>query len=316
MSFSIQRFTEQGLEQVLLQDNETQTGAVILPKYGGILNGLFVMIDGKKINLIESYPDDVAAGNIAKSFLSSKLSPFVCRMANAQYTLNGKLFEIENKFVDGNAIHGLLYDKAFTIVSEFSDDEKASVTLKYNYKKDDKGYPFSYRCEVTYTLLPSDLLKIETVITNLDDETIPLSDGWHPYFSLGGKINDWQLYFNADAMVEFNDKLIPTGQLVEYDSFNEEKPIGETFLDNCFLLKQDETIPCCTLYNPENKTGISFYPDSSYPYLQIYTPPHRKSIAIENLSSVPDAFNNKMGLILLEPRRTKTFTVYYKIERE
>jgi aldose 1-epimerase len=182
MSFSIQRFTEQGLEQVLLQDNDSKTQAVILPKYGGILNGLIVMINGERINLIESYPDEAAAGNVAKSFLSSKLSPFVCRMANAQYTLNGKLFEIEHKFVDGNAIHGLLYDKAFTIVTEFSDDEKASVTLKYNYKKDDKGYPFSYRCEITYTLLPNDLLKLETVITNLDDDTIPLSDGLAPLF--------------------------------------------------------------------------------------------------------------------------------------
>ena len=316
MSFSIQRFTEQGLEQVLLQDNESQTQAVILPKYGGILNGLFVMVEGERINLIENYPDETAAGNIARSFRSSKLSPFVCRMANAQYTLNGKLFEIENKFIDGNAIHGLLYDKAFTIVAEFADHEKASVTLKYIYKKNDQGYPFSYRCEITYTLLPDHLLKIETTIINLDDETIPLSDGWHPYFTLGGKINDWQLFFNADAMVEFNDKLIPTGKLLEYDGFNEEKLIDATILDNCFLLKQDETIPCCTLYNPENKTGISFYPDSSYPYLQIYTPPHRNSIAIENLSSAPDAFNNKMGLILLEPRRTKSFTVHYKIERD
>ena len=53
MSFSIERFIEQGLEQVLLQDNESQTQAVILPKYGGILNGLFVMIEGERINLID-----------------------------------------------------------------------------------------------------------------------------------------------------------------------------------------------------------------------------------------------------------------------
>src|SRR5204863_4063457 len=158
MSFSIQRFTEQGLEQVLLQDNDSQTQAVILPKYGGILNGLYIMIDGERINLIERYPDEIAAGNIAKSFLSSKLSPFVCRMANAQYTLNGKLFEIEQKFVDGNANHGLLYNKAFTIVTEFLDDERASVILKYNFIDDDKGNHFSFRCEVTYPLLLNNLL--------------------------------------------------------------------------------------------------------------------------------------------------------------
>ena len=44
----------------------------------------------------------------------------------------------------------------------------------------------------------------------------------------------------------------------------------------------------------------------SYPYLQVYTPPHRKSIAVENLSSPPDAFNNGMSLIIAKPGRLTT----------
>jgi aldose 1-epimerase len=47
--------------------------------------------------------------------------------------------------------------------------------------------------------------------------------------------------------------------------------------------------------------------------LQIYTPEDRKSIAIENLSSAPDAFNNGMGLLVLEPGETKMFTTTYQI---
>jgi aldose 1-epimerase len=48
--------------------------------------------------------------------------------------------------------------------------------------------------------------------------------------------------------------------------------------------------------------------------LQIYTPPHRKSIAIENLSSAPDAFNNKIGLIELGPEDSHAFQTRYRIE--
>jgi aldose 1-epimerase len=59
--------------------------------------------------------------------------------------------------------------------------------------------------------------------------------------------------------------------------------------------------------------AVDFYPDRSYPYLQLYTPPHRRSIAIENLSAAPDVFNNRIGLVTLEPDHTKTFSARYVI---
>jgi galactose mutarotase-like enzyme len=43
---------------------------------------------------------------------------------------------------------------------------------------------------------------------------------------------------------------------------------------------------------------LTIEPDKEYPILQIYIPPHRNSIAIENLSGAPDNFNNKMGLVI------------------
>jgi aldose 1-epimerase len=51
----------------------------------------------------------------------------------------------------------------------------------------------------------------------------------------------------------------------------------------------------------------------NYPYLQVYTPDHRRSIAIENLSSPPDSFNNLMGLITLGPEDSATFHLQYKL---
>jgi aldose 1-epimerase len=46
--------------------------------------------------------------------------------------------------------------------------------------------------------------------------------------------------------------------------------------------------------------------------MQFYTPDDRKKIAIENLSSAPDAFNNKMGLHVLEPQDTINFSTSYQ----
>ena len=84
-------------------------------------------------------------------------------------------------------------------------------------------------------------------------------------------------------------------------------------LDNCFLLKTGHDKPACKLVNPSNGLSLSFFTDATYRYLQIYTPPHRSSIAIENLSAAPDCFNNKMGLLLLLPGDSQTFTVSYQL---
>jgi aldose 1-epimerase len=69
----------------------------------------------------------------------------------------------------------------------------------------------------------------------------------------------------------------------------------------------------CVLRNTEKNIQIEIHPDSSYPYLQIYIPPGRQSIAIENLSGAPDGFNNGIGLLTLEPGQSTIFNTMYKI---
>jgi aldose 1-epimerase len=206
-----------------------------------------------------------------------------------------------------------LYNKSFTILEEVTDGSSGTLSMEYFYKKDDTGYPFDYSCQVRYILHADSLLEVVTTVTNLGKTAMPLADGWHPYFRLGGKVNDWLLQFHSTAIVEFDDRLVPTGHLVQYDVFKEARPLGDTFLDNCFTLKPDIVSAACELYNPANGLRISFFPDPSYPYLQIYTPATRDSIAIENLSGAPDCFNNKMGLLILPPGHSQIFTVRYKV---
>lgn len=80
-------------------------------------------------------------------------------------------------------------------------------------------------------------------------------------------------------------------------------------LDNCFLLDTSKASSRCILQN--GRLRLTIEPNASYPYLQIYTPPHRKSIAIENLSSAPDAFNNGIGLIVVNSGEKKEFSTSY-----
>ena len=317
MEFTIADITENDLHQVVLTAPGNGTQVIVLPEYGAMLHAFTVKTKKGTHNIIDNYS---SAGEIqtslANSYKSSKLSPFACRIAAGKYVYDGETFEFDNKFMDGSAIHGLLFNKAFRKTSSFCDEQKASVVFKYHYKEEDNGYPFSYTCEIRYTLLPKNTLELQTTIINLDDLPIPMSDGWHPYFTLGGKADNWLLYFNASTMLEFDEKLLPTGKLLPSTAFLQPALLGQTQLDNCFVLNNYNGYAACTLRNEAEGLQLNLFPDASYPYLQIYTPPHRQSIAIENLSAAPNAFNNGLGLLMLPPRHTHTFTVYYQAECE
>jgi aldose 1-epimerase len=313
MSFSVSRINENGLSLVRLQDKASNTIITILPEYGALLHGFQIPVNGEMLNIIDNYssPEQIKQ-ELGVSFKSSKLSPFVCRVRDGKYTLEEEAFEFSNKFTDGNAIHGLLYNKPFRVVNEFADDSQAVVTLRYNFKREDPGYPYEYNCEVRYTLLPRSILQVETILLNLDNFSIPLADGWHPYFKLGGVIDEYEFQVSAEYRLEFDDKLIPTGKLINDRSLTDGDHIGNRQFDNCYVVQPVDQRPCAVLYNPANSVFVSIFTNSRYPYIQLYTPPHRKSIAIENLSAAPDCFNNGMGLLLLDPSRSQTFTVWYQ----
>lgn len=315
MSFLIRRRQENGFDLVDMEDPRSGTTISLLPAFGAILHAFTVRTaDGSHFNIIDNYPSLAALkAGLAQTFKGPKLSPFPCRIRDGRYRFEGREYRFQHLFGDGNAIHGLLYDRPFSVLEETPADHSAAVTLGYTYKKEDPGYPFEYDCQVKYILQADGVLEVVTTVTNLDQTVIPIADGWHPYFRLGGKTDDWNLQFHADAMVEFDSRLVPTGRLLQYDAFAGSRPIGDSFLDNCFSLKPDLVSAACELHNPATGLSVSFFPDARYPYLQIYTPRSRDAIAVENLSGAPDCFNNKMGLTLLAPGHSQIFTVRYKV---
>jgi aldose 1-epimerase len=318
MNFSIRHAKENGLDLINLIDDNSGTVIDLLPGYGATLHSFRIrQKDGVLFNVIDNYHDAAELKKeMTRSFKGPKLSPFPCRIPNGIYHFEGQEHRFRHLFSDGTAIHGLLYDKPFTVFEEITDDCIASLSMEYGYDQDDAGYPFQYHCQVRYSLHPGNLLEVATTVTNRDKTVIPVADGWHPYWRLGGMANDWQLQFHSDAIVDFDEHLVPTGGLTQYGVFETARPLGDVFLDNCFTLKPGLVSAACELYNPANGLRVSFFPDASYPYLQIYTPGTRDSIAVENLSGAPDCFNNRMGLVLLQPGHSQIFTVRYKVSVE
>jgi len=235
-------------------------------------------------------------------------------MNHSQYDFENHHFHIGKFELAGNAIHGLLYNNVFEVVSSFADEQAAVLVMQHEYDGSDAGYPFTYAMQVSYVLRSNNELGITTSITNTHHSRIPLADGWHPYFSLGRKADELKFTMQTDAMLVFDADLIPTGEIVDYNAYHRPELLGETFFDNCFLLNKPLQGPACRLINEKDNLQLAIYPDKSYPYLQVYTPPHRNSVAIENLSAAPDAFNNHIGLIILDPGETHSFSTNFKVE--
>lgn len=313
--FFCDRIHQNGWDEIILRDAVSGCKATVIPAAGAILNAWEVPHRGSIVNVIDGFTDaaDYNA-NQTSAFKSAKLSPFVCRLNHSTYSWEGETYKAEKFLLNGHAIHGLLYDAPHEVEFAEGSGFKAECKFFYRYTGDHPGYPFPFDMNVRYTLEEGCRLTIITTVHNRSGRNIPLSDGWHPYFKLGETIDTASLQIYAKKQVEFNALLLPTGKLINDKSWWKGAALNGVSLDNCFVLDRNEPMPHCTFRDQSMGMAIHFYPRESYPYLQVYTPDHRKSIAIENLSSPPDSFNNKMGLITLGPQDSATFHTQYKLE--
>ncbi len=310
MQFSVSINQQQAHPIITLKDKLTGCSAEIYA-FGGLLNGWKIPLKGKVQQCVDGFASVAdARKNMANSFKSAKLSPFVCRMRKGSYEFNNQSYTVHKHYLEANAIHGLIFDAPFAIKTHEATNTAASVALEYHYQQSDQGYPFNYSITIIWKLEAGNKLSATTLVSHENKIAIPYADGWHPYFTLGGKVNSYTLKFNSNTQVEFDAELLPTGKKKKDTRFLKGMVLNDIFLDNSFELNPNEPGKC-TLSN-KNLT-LTIEPDASYPILQVYTPMHRKSIALENLSGAPDNFNNGMGLLLLKPKQVYTFSTYYTI---
>lgn len=305
MSFEIQISSLDHFEQITLKESNTDNSISISTR-GGLINEW--LIEGSR-SIINGNDFSNGWGNFEMNgFKSGKMSPFSCRLENGTFKHLDQIYTIEKFYLGEHALHGILYDAVYIIASTKINDDSASAILEYKYNGTDHGYPFPYSIQLEWILQTNHLVSVKTTITNHHDQPIPIMDGWHPYFSLGAKVNDYILQFKNKGKIEYNQNLLPTGKIKEDNRFNESTQIGELHLDDCWLI--DNQSPSCTIQYKKEKIIIT--PISNYPYLQVYTPDDRKSIAIENLSAAPNCFNNKMGLHIMKPHESWVLTTSYQ----
>ena len=236
------------------------------------------------------------------------LAPWPNRLDGGSYEFEGRagraaLDEPER----GNAIHGLVRWLPWRVVSK----DEGSVELGCVLHPQ-PGYPWRIDLRVEYRL-EEDGLTTTARVTNLSDRPAPFGLGFHPYLTIGTKIDQADLHVPASQRLVVDERGLPTGPAVPVEGtpfdFSTARPIGETRLDTAYtgLIRDLDGRARAVLVSADGTREITLWIDPGFPHLMVYTgdtlePPERRrlGIAIEPMTCPPNAFRSGHDVVRLE----------------
>ncbi len=295
MSFAFEEIEEQGIQALQLKRNG-EVLMEILPAHGATLNQLKLELSGNLVSVIEGYASYEEVPNFPGS-RSGILFPFPNRLKQGKYKYEGieYQFPTEEKH-NGNAIHGLVRKQPFKLEGYEAHDTGGKVKLAYYSSGDLPYYPFPFGLYIEFEY-HNNQLTTKFSVENRGNTHMPVGLGWHPYFSLGEKVDDLELKLPFVSQVELDEINLPTGKVIDFFDYENFNKVGERGFDDCFkLIMQDKS----ALFSTAKGCGLAFEGSKEFLFLQVYIPEDRDSIAIEPMNCNVNAFNNQEGLMDLE----------------
>jgi galactose mutarotase-like enzyme len=140
---------------------------------------------------------------------------------------NGTRYKLPINDVAGlnNSLHGLLWNKALTVLGTDQNATAASVQLGYAFNGSEAGYPFLLTVKITYTLSASGFqVKVEAANDDPNGWPLPFYNGWHPYFLATLHTATLQL----DPCTHWNHVDVATGPQYPPPRYSNMVPTGHT----------------------------------------------------------------------------------------
>ncbi len=294
--------------------NDAGDRVFIVPAHGACLTGL----EFGRLSVLDGYdtPEQLTENKWSKSAV---LFPFPNRLRDGEYEWAGKKYQFPiNNAATGNAIHGFGKTLEMHVESVEQLDDAQGIALTCIYQHDETAatwayYPFACTFRVEYHLGVSELTFSMQVVSEVETGTMPVGLGWHPYFRIAPTVDETALRLPDDVQIlDINERMLPTGDKKPFTTFDQIQLIGDTTLDNGFLVWEktpdDDGEPRSVASILVADDGALFVQqivgDASANFVQVFTPPHRRSIAIEPMTCNIDAFNNHDGLAALAKGET------------
>jgi aldose 1-epimerase len=311
----------------VLEDSETGSTARVLPDYGFNCYSFRCRIDGRELELLRSHDHFADQPSRASGNGTPILFPFPNRIRGGKFEFGGKPFQLPCNERGVNAIHGLVIDRRWRVVSSAGKD--AAVTGQFQVSRDAAElrnlWPADFLIELTYKLDGNRLATLVR-ITNPDSRPLPWGFGTHPYFRLPlipqGDPGACAVVAPVAETWELQD-LLPTGRRLAVSpatGLDGRRPFSELKFDTVFTkLQFIEGLCTCRLVDRDAGVAVVLQFDRMFRELVIYTPPDRGAICLEPYTCVTDAINLQprgvdAGLQVLAPGETVQATITLEIQ--
>jgi len=303
-TIEISEHQNNSLNQIIIKNEVLNFNATIYPNLGASLQQLQL----KNIDIIDGITSDEKGLNTyANRYNSSLLFPFPNRISDGKYDFKNGQFQLNcNDVGFNNALHGLVFDKPFEIKKVTAEKDFALVELSFTYDGCNDGFPFPFNLSVSY-LFNQNSMEIGFNVKNKGESEFPYGLGWHPYFKTEN-IFDSVLDFEGANQFTMNAKMIPEN--TEDIRIKLPLAIENNELDDCYTLNRTT----CNISTPKFEMKMNYSSDENFQFLQVYTPPNRKSIAIEPMTCIGNSFNNKIGMKVLKPEDDYKWKVYLEFK--
>lgn len=199
-------------EFILLNDFNMQVNVL---NFGGIITKLFVPDKYNRAeNVVLGYKN-YKDYEMNPNYFGAIIGPVAGRIKHGTFTLNGKTYRLEPN--DGKHLlhsgragfHQVIWD-----VEPFQRKDRVGIILRHTLNEE--IFPGNIQVEVAYTLTNSNELILNDQAKCSNDTIFTMTN--HSYFNLSGNlketIHNHYVTFESDSILELDEALIPTGNLM------------------------------------------------------------------------------------------------------
>ena len=260
------------------------------------------------------------------------LWPFPNRVRDKRYTFEGQRYSLEEVHRPGGdpaLVHGLVFDRPWHYTQPVIKADEVSITTYVDVNAESPYYtafPFDSRLSLTYTLSRTELT-VTYQVHNTSPHTLPFGFALHPYFSSFADKHDVLLSIPAQAVMEADDEMLPTGRIFDvnkvmyamYD-LREPTPVAYLKLDHVYTRLNRPAISIVDYTKLAMQLHISATDD--FTHVVIFTLKQIPAFSIEYQTCSTDAINlhqqsaalrEAAHLLEVQPGATYSGTLHYSV---
>lgn len=261
------------------------------------------------------------------------LWPLPNRVRDKRYTYKGHDYSLADvKCPQGNEvlIHGLVFNRAWQYEEPIIKDDSASVTTYVEITPESPhyaAYPFASRLSLTYTLTKNGLTTTYQV-HNKGQQTLPFGFALHPYFSLLSGPDETYVSIAANAVMEADNELLPTGRVLDVNTLmyamfdlRQATPEERLKLDHVYT-NVHEHAPAIIDYK-KHKMQLQITATEDFTHVVIFAPGNTPFFCLEHQTCSTDAINlHNQGPELqkiahlqeVEPGTSSNGSIHYQVK--